>query len=152
MSSPIDLTLPAPAANFVPHRPPMLQIETLEEFTEAEVVVSAHVSKENPLVDEQGNLMDAGLIEMMAQAYAARQGYADRAAGGAVREGYLVGLRDCRVLGRASLGDRLIIRLRGLMVMDGFALAEGGVFRGEDKLAEGTLKLWIRPTGEAGST
>lgn len=146
MSSSEAMNLPAPAECFVPHRPPMLQIDILEAFSAEEAVVSARVSAENPLVDAQGRLAEVGLVEMLAQAYAARQGYADLAAGRQVREGYLVGLRAVRLHGRARTGDRLRITLRTLMAMDGFALAEGTVKRGDDLLAAGTLKLWIVQT------
>ncbi|MHB8707488.1 MAG: 3-hydroxyacyl-ACP dehydratase [Desulfuromonadales bacterium] len=139
--------LPAPAIRFVPHRPPMLQIDTLEAFSAEEAVVSAQIAAGNPLVDVQEGLAEVGLIEMLAQAYAARQGYADLAAGRQVREGYLVGLRAVRLHSRAKIGDRLRITLRTLMDMDGFALAEGTVTRDDDLLAAGTLKLWIVPTG-----
>lgn len=147
MSSTEALHLPAPAIRFVPHRPPMLLIDTLEAFTAEEAVVSARVAAGSPLADALGGVAEVGLIEMLAQAYAARQGYADLAAGRPVREGYLVGLRAVRLYNQASVGDRLRITLRTLMTMDGFALAEGTVTRNGDLLASGTLKLWIVPTG-----
>lgn len=140
-----DLTLPAPALRFIPHRPPMLQIDTLDEVSPEEAVVSARVDIGNLLVDAQTGLADVGLIEMLAQAYAARQGYADMTAGLPIRGGYLVGLRGVRLLGRARIGDHLRISLRTLMSMDGFALVEGTVQRNDELLAEGTLKLWILP-------
>jgi predicted hotdog family 3-hydroxylacyl-ACP dehydratase len=125
----------------------MLLINTLEAFSPEGAVVSARVVAGNPLVDARGFLADVGLIEMLAQAYAARQGYADLAAGRRVREGYLVGLRAVRLPGRARIGDCLRISLRTLMTMADFALAEGTVDRDGELLAEGALKLWIVPTG-----
>ena len=145
MPSQAQRPLPAPAADFVPHRPPMLQIETLEAFSEEEAIVSTQVAADNLLLDKRGQLAEVGLIEMMAQAYAARQGYADLAAGGLIRQGYLVGLRSMRLAAPARVGDRLQIYIRTLMAMDGFALAEGEVSREGETLATGTLKLWIVP-------
>lgn len=145
MSPALDLSLPAMALRFVPHRPPMLQIDTLEAFSQEETIVSTKIASGNPLVDAEGVLAEVGLIEMLAQAYAARQGYADMASGIPVREGYLVGLRSVRIPGQAKVGDRLQIRLKTIMAMGGFALAEGAVIRGNELLAEGTLKLWIVP-------
>lgn len=138
-----ELTLPMPAEKLIPHRPPMRLVETLLSAQGDAAVVTATVAADGPLTGESGRLEGVGLVEMLAQAYAAFQGYEDRRRGDPVRQGFLVGVRGMRLYGEALAGDRLEIRVRTLAQLEGFALAEGEIWRGTERLAAGSIKLWI---------
>lgn len=140
-----DWELPLPAEQLIPHRPPMRLVDALLEFREKSGVVAATVTAEGPLTTCDGRLEAVGLIEILAQAYAAVQGYDDLRQGRPVQMGFLVGIRSIRIEGEARVGDRLLVQLRPLAEMEGFALAEGEIRRGDSLLASGTLKLWIPP-------
>jgi predicted hotdog family 3-hydroxylacyl-ACP dehydratase len=83
------------------------------------------------------------MIELMAQAYAALKGYQDLANDRAPRRGFLVGLRDFHVMGRALEGDRLRIKVETIGSTGGFAMAAGEVRHEGVMVAEGTIKVWI---------
>lgn len=145
-------TLPMAAEELIPHRRPMRQVERLLDYGEgAEGVVEALVDDANPLLDSEGRLSEVALVEMLAQAFAAVQGYADRRAGKPIARGFLVGISKITIEDTARRGDRLLIQIRPVAALEGFVVVEGEVFRQQQRLAAGSLKLWIpqpNPSGE----
>jgi 3-hydroxyacyl-[acyl-carrier-protein] dehydratase len=139
------MSFPIAAERLVPHRRPMQLIETLEAFDGETGTVSAVVDAGNPLLEEDGALAEVALLELLAQSFAAVQGYADSFSGQPARQGFLVGVRKVSFLARPRLGDRLEIRVRATARLEGFAVVEGSVLRGDELLAEGNIKLWIVP-------
>ncbi len=137
-----NLQLPQPAEGFIPHRLPMRLIDELLESAGGTATVAATIA-DGLLTGTDGRLAEAGLVEILAQAFAAMQGYEDSRLGQPIRRGFLVGIRSFRVAGTARAGDRLRVHLRTVGRLGGFALAEGEIRRGEELLAGGTLKLWI---------
>ena len=79
---------------------------------------------------------------MMAQMAAAGQGYEMCADGRPVKSGLLVGLKDVVLYGEAHVGDVLSVETQRSFQMAGASIVDGRVVRGEDVLAEGTLKVW----------
>jgi 3-hydroxyacyl-[acyl-carrier-protein] dehydratase len=137
--------LPMAAEELIPHRPPMQLIKALEGFEEGTGTVSAVVEPGNLLLEEDGSLAEVALLELLAQSYAAVQGYADSFSGLPPRQGFLVGVRGITCLARPRLGDRLQIQVRATTRLEGFAVVEGRVRRDDELLAEGNIKLWIVP-------
>jgi predicted hotdog family 3-hydroxylacyl-ACP dehydratase len=145
----VDLALPMAAERLIPHRPPMRLVDELLECRNRGGVAAATVTADGPLTAADGCLEAVGLVEMMAQSYAAIYGYEDLRLGRPVKEGFLVGIRALRIEGTARVGDRLLIQLRTTAELDGFAVAEGEILRGTEVIAAGTLKLWIPPAAAA---
>lgn len=140
-----SMNFPIAAEDLIPHRPPMRMIDALEAFDGETGIVSARVSPGNLLLEENGALTEVVLLELLAQSFAAVQGYADSFSGKPVRQGFLVGARNVSFLARPRLGDHLKIRVRATARLEGFAVVEGSVMRGDEVLAEGNIKLWIVP-------
>jgi predicted hotdog family 3-hydroxylacyl-ACP dehydratase len=145
----VDLALPMAAERLIPHRPPMRLVDELLECHNRGGVAAATVTADGPLTAADGCLEAVGLVEMMAQSYAAIYGYEDLRLGRPVKEGFLVGIRALRIEGTARVGDRLLVQLRTTAELDGFAVAEGEILRGTEVIAAGTLKLWIPPAAAA---
>lgn len=144
-----DLTLPMPAAIFIPHRPPMQLVDTLISYADAGGVVETTPSADCILVNEDGTLDEAAFVELLAQGYAVIKGYDDMLQGKEISEGYLVGVRKLRISGQARAGERLLIRITTVGSFEGFAVADGEVVRGTETIAHGTIKLWIIGSGSA---
>lgn len=142
-----NLTLPQPAETFIPHRLPMRLVDTLVSFEGASGVIEAIPTVDSVLVDADGFLDPAALVELLAQGYAVIKGYADLQQGNEISEGYLVGIRKLQISGRARRGDRLIINIRTIGSFEGFAVAEGDVVHGDEIIANGSVKLWIVDAG-----
>ena len=143
------LTLPIAAEAFIPHRLPMRLVDTLISHEGAGGLVEANPTADSVLVDADGVLDGAAFIELLAQSYAVIKGYDDTLHGREISEGYLVGVRKMRIVGRAYAGDRLLVRISTVGSFEGFAVAEGEILRGDEIIASGTIKLWIVGAGGA---
>ena len=139
------ISLPVAAEGLIPHRRPMQLIDALEAFDGETGTVSAVMEAGNPLLEEDGALAEVALLELLAQSFAAVQGYADSFSGQPARQGFLVGVRKVSFYLRPRLGDKLEIKVRAAARLEGFAVVEGSVRRGDELLAEGNIKLWIVP-------
>jgi predicted hotdog family 3-hydroxylacyl-ACP dehydratase len=139
------MSLPVAAEGLIPHRRPMQLIDALEAFDGDTGTVSAVMEAGNPLLEEDGALAEVALLELLAQSFAAVQGYADSFSGQPARQGFLVGVRKVSFYLRPRLGDKLEIKVRAAARLEGFAVVEGSVMRGDELLAEGNIKLWIVP-------
>ena len=137
------MTLPIEAEGLIPHRLPMRMVDRLLEIDGKNGVVEALVAVDCPLVSTDGRLEDAALIELMAQAYAVIKGYCDLIEKKPVKQGFLVGIKKIDRLLSAHIGDRLKININTLAELGDFAVAEGEVWRGEELLACGQIKVWV---------
>lgn len=143
-----NLTLPMPAATFIPHRPPMQLVETLISCGDAAGVIEARLPADSVLANSDGTLDEVTLVELLAQSYAVIKGYDDMSHGDAIKEGFLVGIRKLRITGRASACEKLRIQIRTVGSFEGFAVAEGEILAGGEIIASGSIKLWIVDGGE----
>lgn len=143
----MDLSLPLAAEALMPHRLPMRLVDRLVEYTGQAGTVEAEVAAGNPLLDSAGRLDEVALAELLAQAYALVKGYGARRDGEPIRKGFLVGFREFVCAGPARLGDRLRIAVRAVADVEDFTVAEGEIWRGAERIAHGSLKLWIPKEG-----
>jgi predicted hotdog family 3-hydroxylacyl-ACP dehydratase len=139
----MELTLPIEAEELIPHRLPMRLINRLLEVEGKNGVVDAVIEADCPLVSAEGVLEDVALVELLAQSYAAINGYCDRIENKPVKQGFLVGIKKINRLRSVKAGDRLRIDIRTLFEIDDFSVAEGDIYRGSELVMQGELKLWV---------
>ena len=139
------MSFPIAAERLIPHRRPMQMIDALLAFDGETGTVGVRVAECNPLLEKDGSLAEVALMELLAQSYAAVQGYADSLTGAETRQGFLVGVRKAVFHARPRVGDELRVRVRATARFEAFAVVEGDVRRGGELLAEGNIKLWIVP-------
>jgi 3-hydroxyacyl-[acyl-carrier-protein] dehydratase len=148
-----SLTLPLPAKELIPHRPPMRLVDTLISWDGTTGEVEANPGADCILVGTEGTLDAAALVELLAQGYATVKGYDDLLQGKEVSEGYLVGIRRFKAEGIARAGERLVVRIRTVGTFEGFAVADGEIECNSNVIASGTVKLWVVNDGaKAGGT
>ncbi len=145
------MPLPAPAEDLVPHRLPLRLVDRVLTVAETSGTADAVVRPDGPLTRRDGTLDPVALVELIAQSYAAVRGYQDRAAGLPIRQGFLVGVRAVRFGAPARVGDRLVVTVSTAGQVEGFAVAEGVVRRGDEVLAEGSLNLWLTDDAAGGA-
>jgi len=131
------------AERLIPHRAPMRLVDTLVSVSDGCAVTESVLPRSAMVADEEGKIDEVAFMELIAQSYAAFKGYTDRMDGKRPGEGFLVGVRNLAVTGRAYAGDRLQTSIRTVAALGGFAVVEGAVTRGDETLASGTLKLWL---------
>ena len=139
----MDFALPLAAEALVPHRLPMRLVDRLVSIEGKNGVVEAEIKDECPLTDSSGRLEDIAMVELVAQGYAALKGCLDRVENKPVRQGFLVGIKKLAKLETARVGDLLRIEIVTLAELDDFAVAEGQIWREEELLARGEIKVWI---------
>lgn len=137
------MNLPLPAEELIPHRLPLRLVERLLSINGKDGVVEAQVRADCPLVSASGELEDVALIELMAQGYATLKGYLDQLEQLPVRQGFLVGIKKMVRYQSAMVGDLLHINVNTVAELDDFAVAGAQVWRGNELLAEGDIKVWI---------
>jgi len=137
------LDLPVDANRLVPHRPPMLAIDRLTDYGDLHGVVESTVPPDSIFITDDGSMEPMALVELVAQSFAAVKGYGDLLDAKPVAKGFLVEVKGFAFYGAARAGDRLHVMIHRLGGTADFALAEGKVMRGEEKLAEGRVMVWI---------
>ena len=140
----MELTLPIEAEELIPHRLPMRLINRLLEIDGKDGVVDALIDADCPMVSADGILEDAALVELLAQSYAAINGYCDRIENKPVKQGFLVGIKKVNRLQSVKAGDRLRIDIRTLFELDDFSIAEGDIHCGTQLVMQGEIKLWVK--------
>jgi predicted hotdog family 3-hydroxylacyl-ACP dehydratase len=135
------------ASLLIPHRTPMLLVDTLLSVHEGCGVTESVLPRTSMMADGEGRIDEVAFMELIAQSYAAFKGYMDLVKGKPAGEGFLVGVRNLEVTGRAYAGDRLLTSIRTVTSFGGFAVVEGGVTRGDETIASGIIKLWLVEDG-----
>jgi 3-hydroxyacyl-[acyl-carrier-protein] dehydratase len=138
------MTLPADTEAYLPHRAPLRLVQSLlrveDDYAEARAVLNTGDAGVGP----DGRVEAAALLEVVAQTYAAAQGYQDRDAGQPADLGYLVGASDFRIERRPAAGQPLLIRIKSSCSFESFYLVEGQVLCEGRVVAGGTLKVWVQ--------
>lgn len=131
-----------PLVAFMPHRPPMLLLDTLLEHGELEVVCDKTFRPDDPFA-EGGRVTALVTIELFAQAAAAHFGYAGFEKDGRPGSGALLGTRRIDLLApHFAVGERLLVRARQLGVMPPAAQYECTIERESGEvLARGSLSV-----------
>jgi predicted hotdog family 3-hydroxylacyl-ACP dehydratase len=129
----------------MPHRPPMRWIDSLTSCTEVAATAVASFTPEHFAV-ENGFVLEAALVECVAQTVAAAVGYRARSKGmadGVVgASGMLVSVSGFRVQRRPTAAKPLRIDVRELKRFGPMLLISGRVSCAEETIASGELTLY----------
>jgi predicted hotdog family 3-hydroxylacyl-ACP dehydratase len=139
------MSLPADAETYMLHRSPLRLIQSLLRVEEGYAEAQATLNAGDVGVGPDGKLEATVLVEMVAQTYAAAQGYEERRTGKLADLGYLVGVSDFRIERRPAAGQQLLIRIKSSCSFGSFYLIDGQVLCAGQVVARGTLKVWVQP-------
>jgi predicted hotdog family 3-hydroxylacyl-ACP dehydratase len=138
------MELPIKAELLIPHRGAMCLIDHLVEYKNDSGRVAACFPSDSPFIMDDGVTVDPmALVELVAQSYAAGEGYRDMLAGKKPPEGYLVGISSVSFHKDAHAGDELFIDVRTEESFEKFFIASGKVCMGTENLLEVTLTIYI---------
>jgi 3-hydroxyacyl-[acyl-carrier-protein] dehydratase len=143
-----DIKLPACAGLLVPHRPPLLLVDRLLEFSGQTGVVESVISSDNLFLSDEGILKEIALVELLAQSAAAVKGYSDLVEGKEIKKGFLVDIREFNFRERCCKGDVVHIFIEITKSFSGFSIINGHLTCSGKEIAAGTLKLWVPDEGE----
>lgn len=134
--------LPFAAEEVIPQKWPMRIIDDLVKVGDRSGEVSVAVSEEMPFVGEDGVIDEAAYFEMLAQSIAAINGFKRLGRSQSALEGFLVGVREFEILGRARVGDTLHIHVHKETRFGDFGILKGRISRNGVVLARGEIKTW----------
>ena len=126
---------------FMPHRPPMRLVDRLIEVDDVSVA-EVSIRDDMLFVSPDGTLDEAAYLEIIAQAMAARNGYANYGSGQS-NKGFLVGAKNLVVNETARVGDTLTVRINKVAQLgEELVVIRGIVLRDATVMAEGEIKLY----------
>ncbi len=140
------MTLPADTEAYMLHRPPLRLVQRLLCVEDAHAEAQTTLKAGDVGVGSDGKVEAMTLVELVAQTYAAAQGYRDRNKENPVSRGYLVGVSDFRIESCPPAGQPLLIKIDSSCSFDDFYLVEGQVLCDDTVIAGGTLKVWVQPS------
>jgi len=142
------MTLPAPVDGMIPHDGPMQLVDRIVSVGERVATIETVIHQDSPFLEEDGTLSGEIYIELIAQAAAAMNGFRTAHQNGDIR-GFLTGARNVNIIARAKAGDTLSISVFKANRYGDFGIIEGKIFRGQEQLASGEIKVWHNTTKAA---
>jgi len=136
------IKLPVDAKTLMPHKSPMVFIDTLEKVGERTALASTTIKADWLFVDKNGYLDEVAYLELIAQAAAALNGFEELSKNAGKFEGFLLGGRKLKVFKKARSGDRLEISLFKYAKYGEFGIVKAQVSANCELLAEGEVKIW----------
>lgn len=134
--------LPASVGRFIPQQPPMQVIDTLMSIGERTANINVTISNDMLFVRDDGTLDETAYIELIAQSIAAQAGFKQLGTTSQTVDGFLLGAKDLEIFGQAHIGDKLTISILKYARFGNFGIFKGKVFRDQDLLAQGEVKVW----------
>lgn len=136
------INLPIAAKKLIPHRSPMLLVDELSSYSEAEMRGIASIKKDNPFLNSSGTLDNNGLVEIMAQTIAAGNGYYSKTKSEPIKTGFLVGLSEFEFFHTVRLGDLLTTEIIQESRVGKFSIVKGKIIRSGRCIASGGIKIF----------
>lgn len=134
----------SPVETLVPHKPPMRLVDEILSVDNAVCRVKSEIHKNHLFLRADGTLAPEAFCEIMAQSFAAAEAQRRKFAGLSTEGGgYLVSVRNFRVFSYARAGEELTTEVTQQDDFMGTRIVSGAVFRGNDKLAEGTVYIFM---------
>lgn len=135
--------LPCPAEPYLPHAAPMALIDRVLAFAGDEIVAELQIRPDSMFVEDGAVPAWVG-IEYMAQTIGSYAGLQAKAAGEAVKKGFLLGSRDLRLLTESfPVGQTLTVRAHKLTLdSNGLGSFDCELLDGDTRLAHGRLNVF----------
>ncbi|RTR36979.1 thioester dehydrase [Shewanella canadensis] len=134
-----------PVAEVVPHRDPMILIDTLVEHEPDTLLTQTNITKQSPYFDAGIEAVPNYVgIEYMAQSIAALAGVEAKSRGESIRVGFLLGSRKLKMhLPHYKLGESYQTRVSRLYQEEsGLAVFDCQIFHGDTLVAEANVNVF----------
>ena len=128
--------------SFIPQRPPMVLIDTLEEASEMHAVAHFRIPADHTFVLEE-RMSEAGLIENIAQTAAAQVGFVYRQKSLPIPVGFIAAIKDLCIYALPKINARIRTRIDIVNTVMGVILIKGSSFVDDEKLCECEMRVFI---------
>ncbi len=136
------IILPCQAEQLLPHRPPMMLIDSLLQRDKDKAVASAVLAPDNIFLSKERGLLNEYFIELVAQTMAAANGYDALLDNGPVKDGFLVGIETFFLHEEPKEKDLFRVVAVKEMEFGQMQVIAGSVFADSTCIATVKLKLW----------
>ena len=136
------VSLPVEVDRLVPHGQPMLIVDKLIEVRERKSLSEVEISEDSIFVGEDGKLNEVSYPEIFSQAIAAQNGFRNMRNGKSGTKGLLLGVKNLEIIDTACVGDKLLVSVYKAVRFGDFGIIKGEVFKGDDLIARGEIKVW----------
>ncbi len=130
-------------SKLIPQQPPFVLVDKLIEFGDDRIVSGFEVPKTHVLVNRDGFLTEAGVVEHFAQTIALHQGYDYFLRGMDPPVGYIGSIKDFEIVRLPRVGEELRTSLQILQRLFGVTLVRGEVKLHEQIIAIGEMRTVI---------
>lgn len=129
----------------VPQRAPILMVDSLDSFNGSDATTSLIIKADNFFIDSDGLIVEAGLIEHMAQSASAMAGYeALRQGAETPPVGYIGEVKNFSCYRRPAVGERLSTTITKGPEAAGVTIVICKTSTGDETIAETQLKIYIK--------
>lgn len=142
------ITLPCPAEQLLPHRPPMLLIDNLLQRDKDTAVASAVLTQDNIFFSKECGLLNEYFIELVAQTMAAANGFDALLDNSPVKDGFIVGIENFSFQQEPKEQDTFRVVAVKDMEFGQMQVIDGEVFANSTCIASVRLKLWEEKTSK----
>lgn len=134
-----------PAEKYVPHTSSMLLVDTIIEHHDDGGLVEATFKDSSMFTNGAGIIDPIVFIEILAQGFAALNGYTNALNNSSQQKGFLVGLKSINFYDTAPItsGTKLTAKLELDTRLEDFAMVKGTLFHNSTILMDGIIKLFI---------
>lgn len=130
------------AEKFLPHRPPMLFIDSLVEFSEKYARAEMKINENNIFLNREGVLDPLAGVEFIAQTAALFSARDMLKKSGKPFSGLLVGFRDFEFFHPLKSGESVSVEIEKDDEIGSFALFNGRISSNGKVALSGTIKVW----------
>ncbi|OGV53120.1 MAG: hypothetical protein A2017_04580 [Lentisphaerae bacterium GWF2_44_16] len=134
--------MPLNAEKFLPHRKPMLFIDSLAEFSEKYARAEIKINENNIFLNREGILDPLAGVEFIAQTAALFSARSMFEKSGTPFSGLLVGLRDFEFFHALKSGNSVSVEVEKTDEIGAFALFQGKISSNGKVALSGTIKVW----------
>ena len=126
--------------DLIPQRLPMVMIDKLTGAGEKTGTATFFINESNPLVF-QGYLLEAGIIECIAQTAAAFTGYSMLSQHKEVKRGYIGSVKNLTIFSMPASGTEIQSEITVDNELLGFTIITGKIFQNDKLLAECEMRI-----------
>lgn len=133
-------TLPVPAIDYIPQRPPIVMIDNILESNDDHFSTDFVILSDNVFVDD-GQFRESGLMENIAQTCAARVSFC--AEDQRVPRGVIGGISKFQLYALPAVGDRIVTTIRVVAGIENALVVDAEVHCGDNLCATSSMKVFI---------
>ena len=128
----------------IPHQHPIRMVDTIVDYDDStkQATLEVVINDDSPFVDSNGEIAPETFLEIIAQSTAAQHGFNLQRSGKGDEKGFLVGVRDFAIEGKAFAGDKLTISVECGTEIESVSAVKGEIFNAGRKIASAGITVW----------